>query len=361
MHQLASALVRQDCEVHVLYSREPGEKIAVDVPYKIHWARRFNVQTINLDIFSFGFALNRLARNEKFDIIHGNAEEAFFSSCISERHGAVNFFTNHAPHVPSTGILRALCRPVSFLKTVNPYLLRSAARRAKKIITFSHFSEQIVLAGLGACRENQVAVIPGGIDPSWFEVERIPSEKPELVFWGRMEDEKGIPELLDALAIVVKKHSDIKLTLVGEGHRLEEYKQRVRKLGLIPKVVVPGWRSMNEIQTLVKKAHVAVLPSRIESFGLSVAEALGAGVPVIATHAGALPEIVQDGVNGTLVASKNPNALADAILRVLENEEKFRLLAKRGREDARKNFSWDFAATQLIALYREERNASLNS
>lgn len=360
MHQLACALVRQDCEVHVLYSKEPGEKIAPEVPYKIHWARRFNVQTINLDIFSFGLALNRLARKENFDIIHGNAEEAFFSSCISERHGAVNFFTSHAPHVPSTGILRALCRPVSFLKTVNPYLLRSAARRAKKIITFSQFSRQIVLAGLGEYRENQVDVIPGGIDSSWFEVERTPSEKPELIFWGRMEDEKGIPELLDALAIVVKKHPDIKLTLVGEGHRLEEYKQRVRKLGLIPKVVMPGWRSIDEIQTLVAKAHVAVLPSRIESFGLSAAEALGAGVPVIATHQGALPEIVQDGVNGTLVASKDPNALADAIAQVLGNEEKFRLLADRGREDARKNFSWDLAARQLIALYREELNAPLN-
>ena len=168
----------------MLYSREPGEKIAPDVPYKTHWARRFNVQTINLDIFSFGLALNRLGRKEKFDIIHGNAEEAFFSSCISERHGAVNFFTNHAPHVPSSGILRALCRPVSFFKTVNPYLLRSAARRAKKIITFSQFSRQIVLAGLGEYRENQVDVIPGGIDPSWFEVERTRRLKNRNLFSG---------------------------------------------------------------------------------------------------------------------------------------------------------------------------------
>ena len=224
-------------------------------------------------------------------------------------------------------------------------------------ITFSQFSREIVLAGLGGYWENQVDVVPGGIDPSWFEVERTPSEKPELIFWGRMEDEKGIPELLDALAIVVKKNPAVKLTLIGEGHRLDDYKQRVRKLGLIPKVVMPGWRSMKEIQTLVAKAHVAVLPSRVESFGLAVAEALGAGVPVIATNAGALPEIVQDGVNGTLVASKDPKALADAIAQVLGNEEKFRLMADRGREDARKNYSWDLAAGQLIALYREELNA----
>lgn len=338
----------------MLYSKEPGEKIAPEAPYKIHWARRFKTATINLDIFSFGFALNRLARKEKFDIVHGNAEEAFFSSCISERQNAVYFFTSHAPHVPSTGILRALCRPIAFLKTVNPHLLRSAARRAQKIITFSQFSRERVLAGLGDRFESLIEVIPGGIDPSWFDVERAPSENPELIFWGRMEDEKGVPELLDALKIVATKIPAIKLTLVGEGHRLEDYKQKVRKLGLIPKVVMPGWRSMEEIQKLIARARVAVLPSRIESFGLSVAEALGAGAPVITTNAGALPEIVQDGVTGTLVAKENPQALADAIGRVLDNEENFRQMAKRGREEARQKLSWDFAARQLIELYRQE-------
>ena len=300
----------------MLYSKEPGEKLAPDVPYKIHWTRRFNVATINLDIFSFGFALNRLARKEQFDIVHGNAEEAYFSAFICRRYNAVPFFTSHAPHVPTTGIARALGRPIAFLKTVNPHLLRSAAIRAKKIITFSRFSRDLVLAGLGQNWKSRVQVIPGGIDPSWFEVKRAPSLNPELVFWGRMEDEKGVPELLTALAIVVKKIPDIKLTLVGEGNRLDVYKQQVRKLGLIPKVVLPGWRSQKEIQELTARAHVAVLPSRIESFGIAVAEALGAGVPVIATNRGALPEIVEDGVTGTLVAHEDPKALADAILTV---------------------------------------------
>ncbi len=345
----------------MLYSKEPGEQIAPDVPYKIHWARRFNVATINLDIFSFGFKLNRLARKEKFDIVHGNAEEAYFSAFICRRYNAVAFFTSHAPYVPTTGIARALCRPISFLKTVNPYLHRSTASRAQKIITFSRFSRDLVLAGLGQNWQSRVHVIPGGIDPSWFEVKRAPSLKPELVFWGRMEDEKGIPELLKALAIVVKKIPAIKLTLVGEGNRLEDYKKQVRKLGLIPKVVLSGWRSQNDIQDLTAQAHVAVLPSRIESFGIAVAEALGAGVPVITTNRGALPEIVEDGVTGTLVAMEDPKALADAILTVLENGEKFRSIAGRGREIARKKFSWDSAAKQLISLYRQELAATRNT
>ncbi len=347
--------------MHVLFSKEPGEKIEVDVPYKIHWTRRFKMATVNLDIFSFARALNRLARQEKFDIVHGNAEESFFSSFICRRHNALSFFTSHAPHVPTTGILRALLRPITFLKTVNPHLLRSAARRAAKIITFSQFSRHLVLTGLGQEWQNRVEVISGGIDPSWFEVERAPSEKPELIFWGRMEDEKGIPELLEAMKIVCKKIPAVKLTLVGEGNRLEEYKQRIRKLGLVPRMIVPGWKSMKEIQKLSASAHAAVFPSRIESFGLAVAEALGAGVPVITTNAGALPEIVEDGITGTLVAPQDPEALADAICRVLENPEIYRDMAERGRESARTNFSWDATAEQLIGLYRRELAAAEKS
>jgi glycosyltransferase involved in cell wall biosynthesis len=353
VHQLACALQRQGCEVHVLYSKAPGEKIEIEVPYKIHWTRGFNVATVNLDIFSFAGTLSRLAKQERFDIVHGNGEEAFFSSGICQKLNAIAFFTSHAPYVPTTGIFRALLSPISFLKTINPHLLRSAACRATKIITFSRFSRDLVLHGLGQKYQDRVEVIPGGIDPSWFEVERRPSEKQEILFWGRMEDEKGIPELLDALKIVARKIPDVKLTLVGEGHRLEDYKQRVRKLGLIPKVVMPGWQSVEAIQKLSATARVAVFPSRIESFGLAVAEALGGGVPLVATHAGALPEIVEDGVAGTLVPPRDPEALADALSTVLAHKENFQAMALRGQEIARKKHSWDGAARQLIELYRQ--------
>ena len=357
VHQLACALHRQGCEVHVLYSREADEKVEPDVSYKIHWTRHFNVATINLDIFSFALTLNRLMRRERFDIVHGNAEESFFSSWICRCQNAIPYFTSHAPYVPAIGMLRALLRPISFLKTINPHLLRYAASRAKKIITFSQFSRNLVLDGLGKRWEDRIDVIPGGIDPSWFDVERKPSEKPDLLFWGRMEDEKGVPELLQALKTVAKKIPSVKLTLAGEGNRLEEYKRQVRKLGLIPKVVMPGWQSTAAIQNLAATARLGVFPSRIESFGLSVAEALGAGLPVIATRAGALPEVVEDGVTGTLVPPGDPEALAQAICTALEDTGKSNDMAERGRKIARQQFSWDATARQLIGIYEKELEA----
>ena len=347
--------------MHVLYSKEPDEKIDPGVPYNIHWTRHFNVATINLDIFSFALSLNRLMRRKRFDIVHGNAEESFFSSWICERYNAIPFFTSHAPFVPKTGMLRALLSPVSFLKTVNPHLQRSAARRAKKIITFSRFSHDLVLDGLGKRWQDSVEVISAGIDPSWFDVKRAPTEAPELMFWGRMEDEKGIPELLHAIKMVAKKIPEVKLNLVGEGQKLEDYKQQIRKLGLIPRMIVPGWQSMQAIQKLAGTARLGVFPSRIESFGLSIAEALGGGLPVIATCAGALPEIIEDGITGTLVAPGNPEALANAICDGLEDTEKMARMAERGREQARQLFSWDVTARRLIDIYEKELQASGNS
>lgn len=347
--------------MHVIYSREADETVEPKVPYKIHWTRRFNVAAINLDVFSFAVSLNRLIRRERFDVVHGNAEESFFFFWICRRYGAVSFFTSHAPFVPATGMFRALFSPVSFLKSVNPHLLRSAARRANKIITFSRFSKSRVLDGLGKRWRDRIDVISAGIDPSWFEVKRTPMDQPELVFWGRMEDEKGVPELLQALQMVARKIPEVKLTLIGEGHRLEEYKRRVRKLGLIPRTVVPGWRSMEAIQKLAGAARLGVFPSRIESFGLSVAEALGAGLPVIATRAGALPEIVEHEVTGTLVPPRNPEALALAILKGLNDMEKVNLMAGRGRERALRNFSWDATARRLIDRYENELQAVENS
>lgn len=345
----------------MLYSREPGKKLAPDVPYKIHWTRRFNAATINLDIFSFARSLNGLMRRERFDIVHGNAEESFFASRICRRFNAVYFFTSHAPYLPPTGILRGLLNPVSFLKRVNPYLLRSAARRAKKIVTFSQFSRDLVLQGLGEGWRDRIAVIPAGIDPSWFALERTPTHKPELVFWGRMEEEKGIPELLQALKIVARKIPEVRLTLAGEGNRLEEFKQQVRTLGLIPKVVMPGWRSMEYIQGLAATARLGVFPSRIESFGLAVAEAMGAGLPVIATRAGALPEMVANGVTGTLTPPRDAGALAGAILEGLAHPEKYQGMAENARKTACRNFSWDKTARQLITLYQKELETARNS
>jgi glycosyltransferase involved in cell wall biosynthesis len=352
-HRLALALHRAGHEVHVLYSKLSGDCIQSDVPYRLHWTRGFDVATLNLDIFSFAYAINRLTRRHCFDIIHGNAEESFFTPCIARRYGIPFVFTSHANIIPATGMLRGLLSPLVFLKRVNNYLLRSALSRACQIITFSAFSKALVESALSDSKHQSILVVPPGINETWFDVERHPQENMSLLFWGRLEHQKGIDDLLLAMQIA-QNHFPIRklhLTLIGEGNLRETYKHQASELGITQQVTLCNWLSESEIQKLAASATLGVFPSRIESFGLSMAEAMAAGLPIIATKVGALPEFIEDGVTGTLVPSGDVPALAKAIANALDQPEHRESMARAGREAVRQQFSWDKAAEKMLKHY----------
>ena len=352
VHYLACALKRMGHDVHVLYSRSPGEKISENPPYTVHWTSHFNFATLNLDIFSFSRALKRLMKWERFDIVHGNAEEAFFANDIARNFRAGYLFTNHSCAIPATGMIRGMLRPLSFLKSINNYLLRSSAFQASRVITFSEFSKKLVQKGIRTKKGKKILVVSPGIEPAWMEVKRHAEGSRDLIFWGRMEDEKGIPELLRTLKEVAGRIPDVQLHLVGEGNMTETYRKQAGELGVMDKVTFHGWMGVEAIQQFTAKCALGVFPSRIESFGLSMAEAMGAGLPIIATRVGALPELIEDGVTGTLVPPGNIPALYRAILAMLENPARSRALADAGREMVRQRYSWDQTAQKMTEIYQ---------
>jgi glycosyltransferase involved in cell wall biosynthesis len=352
VHHLACALQRMGHDVHVLYSKSYVEKISAQPPYTLHWATHFHCATLNFDIFSFGRALKRLMKWERFDIIHGNAEEAFFASDIARNFKAGYLFTSHANTILETGIFRGMLQPLTFLKNLNNYLLRSSALKASRIITFSEFSKKLVLKGLRKKKGKKVIVVSPGIELSWFEAKRQAEGSKDLVFWGRMEEQKGISELLRALREVAIRIPKVRLHLIGKGNMTESYRKQAKDLGVHDRVNFHGWMSVDAIKEFIAKCAVGIFPSRVESFGLSMAEAMGAGLPIIATRVGALPEFVEDGVTGTLVPSGNIPALYRAILEKLENPDRAQAQADTGRKMVRKRFCWDKAARQMIENYQ---------
>lgn len=352
VHHLACALSAKGHEVHALYSKYPNENFEVEIPYKVHWAEHHDFATVNLNIFSYPKVLAPLARKEKFDVIHGNAEEALGAGNIATRIKAAYVFTSHAPNIPTTGMLAGMLHPIQFLKSINTYLLRQAMMETDRIVAFSEFSRDLIVKGLGGDYAKKVGVIPPGIENSWFEVERNPVASNRLLFWGRVEEEKGLPELFVALKTVSKKIKDLKLTLVGEGNRLQEYKTQVANLGLSDHVEFTGWLSDREIQNLAAQSSLGVFPSRIESFGLSVVEAMAAGLPVIAARGGAVPENIEDGVTGILVPVNNSDVLAKAIITSLEDSKSAENRAKAAKSAVQEKFSWEKSADSMLELYK---------
>jgi glycosyltransferase involved in cell wall biosynthesis len=174
------------------------------------------------------------------------------------------------------------------------------------------------------------------------------------LFWGRLEDEKGLPEIIYAIKKVSKVFKDMTLTLIGEGSRLAQYKASVANFGLKDRVDFTGWLSNREIQKLVEQSSLGLFPSRIESFGLSVVEAMAAGLPIVTASGGAIPENVKEGVTGMLVPINNADALTKAIISALENPQQAESLAKAAKTEVQKKFTWDKTADSVINLYQSD-------
>jgi glycosyltransferase involved in cell wall biosynthesis len=160
-----------------------------------------------------------------------------------------------------------------------------------------------------------------------------------LGFFGRIEWYKGIDVLLQAFHFARTKHPELRLRFAGEGpHPIPPTEG----------VTVDGW--IRDSRAWFSQIHLLVVPSLgWENLGNSPIEALGFGVPVIVSDSGGLPETVGD--FGTVVPQKDANALARAILRVIEDYPAARAVARRGREWVREEFSVQRHLSRLLAIY----------
>jgi L-malate glycosyltransferase len=209
----------------------------------------------------------------------------------------------------------------------NPALLREAVqavRACKRFIVVSEFARSTVEHHAGKIED--AVVIPDSVDGSIFRLPpsgqaRIPDQ---ILFAGMLRPVKGVDILLRALRVLADRGRTVKLVLatvlVFASHRREEQRLRrmARELNLEDRVRFVGRQSHPELATLMQQSAALVLPSRRESLGMVLVEALACGTPVVATRCGGPEEIVNERV-GVLVPREDPHALADAIEHVLDN------------------------------------------
>lgn len=170
---------------------------------------------------------------------------------------------------------------------------------------------------------------------------RAAGERAELVLVGRLSERKGQDVAVRALAALVDSGHDAALTLVGDcfpgyEHVVRGLERLVAELGLGDRVTFAGF---TDPRPHLDRAHVALVPSRVEPFGLVAVEALMLGLPVVASDVGGLPEIITDGVTGRLVPPDDPAALAGALADLLADPAAAAELGRAGREDVRVRFS----------------------
>src|SRR4051794_29282468 len=177
---------------------------------------------------------------------------------------------------------------------------------------------------------------------------------PHMVFACRqLFPRKGIRFLLEAAAELKPQFPDLKIVLAGDGFERPELVQLAADLGISQDVTFLGWVPNAELPPYYRAAAVSVIPSLEEGFGIPAAEAMGCEVAVVASDAGGLPEVVENGVTGLVVPRGNSKALAQAIGSLLADPQRRRQMGQAGRERALRLFDWDRTAEQFEEIYRE--------
>lgn len=176
------------------------------------------------------------------------------------------------------------------------------------------------------------------------------AEAGRILFLGRVEAAKGVDDLLAACARLAGRHPGLRLVLAGAGE-LEWARRRAAELGIAGRVETPGWLDAGARQAELARAWLFCLPSHAEGLPMAMLEAMAAGVPVVATRVGAIPEAVGDGVEGLLVPARDAAALALAIGRLLDDRMLHARLACAARGAVERHYSTAVVCARLAALY----------
>jgi len=298
-----------------------------------------------------------LARAHHFDVVHDN-QVLGYGTLLIKASGVPVVATVHHPLAMDRA--NAIRQGRSLHKKVQavifyPFFMQGVvARRLDRVVSVSAQAARAVRRAF-ALPEERVVVVHNGVDTELFRPsEDVPKRTGHLVFVGRSDDaNKGARYLLEALDIL-KDEVDFRLTLVDDvKQRLRLVPRLVWEFGLSSRVDFSGWVSTEELARLYNEAEVVVSPSLYEGFGLPAAEAMACGTPVVATGAGAFPELIEDGATGVLVPARDVQALAEALRRLLADPARARTMGAAARQRVAERFTWRRAAEKLVQLYEE--------
>lgn len=240
-----------------------------------------------------------------------------------------------------------------------PWVARTKYRLCDRVITISEKIRQVLLSeGIPA---HEIVCIPSGVaseqynqgcKSQWFcdEFGLRPAGKVIGVI-GQLIPRKGHRYLIEAAPAILKHYPETRFLFFGQGPLQHDLQQLCKSLHMANKVHFAGFRT--DLERILPCLDLVVHPATMEGLGVSLLQAAAAGVPIVATRVGGIPEIVHDGVNGYLVDVGNTQAIVDAVLTLLHNPLKAKRLGRAGRELVRSHFSLEAMVAGNLRVYRE--------
>jgi glycosyltransferase involved in cell wall biosynthesis len=286
--------------------------------------------------------LTRLLRRERPEIVHASSSKAGVLTRVAARLAGIPIcvFTVHGWAFTAHAGLASR-------------LYRWADRLVRPLTTAAIcVSDGELKAGVGAgtCDPDRTVVIPNAVDVSAAPRSRHDRATPLILAVGRLKAPKDFVTFVRALGALPA--GSFEALIVGDGPDRLELEEEIRTLGLADSVQLAGER--RDVPELLARADVFVLSSRSEGLPVSVLEAMAAGLPVVASRVGGVPEVVVDGRTGVLVRPSDPDELAAALQRLVDHPALRRRLGAAGRARAEERFDLARFQREHLELYSRE-------
>jgi len=269
------------------------------------------------------------------------------------------------------------------LTRVKFHNLNTRLRKIDLIVSCSEFLTKSICAMFpqiaARCKTAPMGLGPEAFSRSPRNFQPDNSHPRRLLYVGRISPEKGVHVLLDAFELILQRYPDASLTIVGpewiaprqilvdlclekasvsslapfyKGSYLSQLKRNLSP-GAAKRVTFTGLVAHSDVPTHYGNADIYINPSLYESFGMSIIEAMAAGVPVVATRVGAVPELISHGHSGFLVDAASPLAIADGVTRLFTDANLRNSISCVGRDIVSKQFPWQTVCSRLMQMYRD--------
>lgn len=238
------------------------------------------------------------------------------------------------------------------------FLKRRVLRNADAVVALSRFLAKATCQYAGLPPE-RVAVHYWGVDLQHFSPPRTRKGDARVIgFIKHLLPKYGPEYMLRAIPAIRARHPDIRVLMVGDGVLRQGLEKLARDLRIADAVTFCGRIAHENIPKYLDRMDIFVMPSVYESetFGVAATEAEAMGLPVVATTVGGIPEAVQDGVTGILVPPRDPDAIAAAVLRLIEDKDLRESMSGEGPRFVAQNYDWEKNARGVEDLYRSLLN-----
>lgn len=286
------------------------------------------------------FLLKKTIKNLKPDIIHAHYASSY---------GFIALLSGFKPFVTSAWGSDIYLFPKR--NFVNFFIMKKIINKSHKVFSTSNAMKNEIVENF---KRDDIQVIPFGIDIDLFKPSKTKTEKFVVGTIKSIEKHNGIDCFLEAVEMIIHKHNkNIEFIIVGKGTEQKLMEKKAFDLKIGNNVNFLGFVPHHKTIDYFNELSIFVAVSTRESFGVSVLEAAACEIPSITSNIGGLVEVNKNGETGLIINPNNPKELAEAIIKLYENNKLRKILGRQARERVIKYFNWENNVIHQLDIYRK--------